>query len=90
MKRKLLYVQWVDALSPTDCGWLGEDYLLEWTSKQLTVEDTGWVLEENKCYLCLVGGKYTDDCEFTPNYHRIVKIPKACILKKIDLTKHIK
>ena len=70
MKKKILYIEWIDAFS-TD----------EWCEKEELEEEelcfsVGWLIDENKKYITIatsVNGE--DGCGY-------ISIPKGCIIKK--------
>ena len=89
---KLVYLKWVDAAGPSESGWLNDEELLDHLGHELQIEEVGWIVQEDKEYICLVSGcaKEPEGSEWNSIYHHLIKIPRACIRKKVDLTKHIK
>jgi len=87
--KKLMYVIWVDSVSPRDCGWMSDEELEEFSKDRFLIEDVGWLQYENKEYICLVGGMGMNQDVLNIS-HRVVMIPKCSIIKKINLTRHIK
>lgn len=87
---KIEYIEWVDAMQNLE-GWMDFDEAKQWAdSNQWIIHQVGFVMEENKDYIlmCL---KKTEDFENMPAmYGAIIKIPKPWIVKRIDLSKHIK
>jgi len=88
--KKLVYVEWVDACSPGSTSWMNEDDVEDFSKNPWVIQDSGFVFSETKQYLILYGGNSKENEEYETYYHRIIKIPKACIIKRIDLTRHIK
>ena len=89
-KKKLLYIKWIDAASPCDTGWQQDEDMAEFVDPAFLIEDVGWVYKESKDYIVLVGGKSQFNVEYSGCFHRIIKIPKAVVKQKIDLTRHVK
>lgn len=89
---KLLYVKWIDASGPAQGGWLDSSELEEHLEREMLIEDVGWVVKEDKDYLCLVSGCSIEpeDSEWCSIFHHLIKIPRPCIRRKVDLTKHLK
>lgn len=91
MKRKLLYVKWIDAAGPNETGWKFDSDVQEFFDPPYVIQEVGFLFAENKDYICLVGGYYyNEDEDWDGCCHRVLKIPKGTIIKKIDLTRHIK
>jgi len=91
MPRKLVYVEWVDAVGPADSGWMDDEQLLEMLGREMLIQDCGFVIDDNKEYLSLVAGLSEEpkDSEWNNHYHRLIRIPKACIRKRKDLSRFI-
>ena len=89
-KRKLLYIRWIDAASPTDAGWQSDIDIEEFAKTPYEIEDVGFVFSEDKHYITLIGGHSMPDEAFEGACHRVMKIPKAVIRKKVDLTRYIR
>ena len=86
---KLIYLKWKDACS--NSGWFTKEEALKWAKDSIwVVEQVGWLLEENKEYIILIGRQDGDRDEKTRSLGMLQKIPKTWIVKRIDLTKHIK
>ncbi len=87
---KLVYIKWQDAYS--NSGWLYGDAIKKWVDESYEgciIEQVGWLYEENKKHIILVGRKDgLKDKE--QGIGQLQKIPKTWILKRIDLTRHIK
>lgn len=88
---KLLYVKWIDAVAPSECLWMDDALVQEHLGREMLIEDVGFVLDETKDYLTLVAGlsKEPEDSDWSSIYHRMIRIPIACIKKKRDLTRFI-
>ena len=87
-KLKLLYVEWQDACS--NDKWMNEDEVEHWVhSEPYIVKQTGFIFSETDKVLILFNGIY-DSEEYVKQYHQLIKIPKAWIRRRINLTKHIK
>lgn len=90
---KLLYIKWIDAVAPTCSVWMGKSEVEEHLGAEMVVEEVGFVVDDkDKDYISLVAGYSCelDESEFEPIYHRLIRIPRVCIRKKIDLTRHIR
>lgn len=80
MKKKLIYIEWGDAISNT--GWMPLDEALKWgKDEHWLVKNVGWLLKETKDYI-LLAAKYSDG---SSEYGLLHKIPKTWIKKKIEL-----
>jgi len=91
MKRKLIYIEWIDASSPPGpASWHTEEALECWLKDAAKCFDVGFVIKEDMDYLYIVGGGGDETEEEYKTYHREVKVPLGCITRKIDLTRHIK
>ena len=87
-RKKLYYIKWIDSMSPTESGWMGDDEIDECMGVDLYIEDVGFLYKEDKKYLTIVGGQSLNE-DVGNICHRVVKIPKVCIEKKIDLTRYL-
>ena len=87
---KLEYIEWTDAMQLLE-GWQELNEAKEWANSEAwVVKQTGFIIEENKKYLLLCS-KMTSETENSPSYYgALIKIPIPWILKRINLTKHIK
>ncbi len=89
MPSKLVYVEWCDAIS-LEVQWQTEEELLEWAkSEDWIVRQVGWIIEETEKYI-LLAGKISHDSNGDTQVGLGLKIPTTWILKRIDLTKHVK
>ena len=88
MKHKLIYIEWCDAIEAQKT-WQSLDDLIKWadTNNWITHE-VGYLLYESKEYILIANriGRYEDNLE----YSGVMKIPTTWIIKRIDLTKHVK
>jgi len=91
MKRKLVYLEWIDAVAPTDCSWLCGDDVKEYTGRELLIKDCGWIVDESKDYLSIVAGlsEEQEDSQWESIFHRLIRIPIKCIKRRKDLSRHI-
>ena len=91
MKRKLLYVEWVDATGPGDSGWMDNDGLAEFLGRELRIREVGFLVKEDDEYISLVAGlsEEPEDSEWVSHYHRVLKIPQGCVKKRKDITRYI-
>lgn len=88
MKEKLIYIEWCDAIEAQKV-WQSLEELKKWADNNnwVTIE-VGYLLYESKEYILIANriAKYEDNLE----YSGVMKIPSPWIIKRIDLTKHIK
>lgn len=91
MKRKLLYLEWIDAVGPADSGWLNSEEVKEHLGREMLIKEIGWVLDENKEYISMVAGlsEEPEGSEWCSLYHRLIRVPQRCIKKPKDLTRFI-
>ena len=80
---KLVYILWRDAMSIGGDGWTTAEDLEECQGRDSLIEDVGWIYKEDKDRVILVGGKSLagDESMLQPIVHRLVIIPKGCIVK---------
>lgn len=89
MDKKLIYIEWDDAANGNP-HWLTLEEVIEWAEEaEWLVKQTGWIVKETKEYILLSSGLQTADDYSKSNYLGAMRIPKCCIKKRIDLTKHI-
>lgn len=91
MKRKLVYLEWIDAVGPAESGWINTDEIKEHLGREMLIKEAGWVIDENKEYLSIVAGMSEEppDSEWCSIYHRLIRIPQKCIRRKKDLSRFI-
>ena len=80
---KLAYVLWRDAMSIGGDGWTTIDDVDGCEGRDSLIEDVGWIYKEDKDRVFLIGGKSIpgDKSMLQEIVHRIVIIPKGCIIK---------
>jgi hypothetical protein len=88
-KFKAVYIEWIDSFSLSGSSWKDEADIQGLKEGILIIREIGFVVDDNENYITLVGGYDQEGCNWEPTYHRDVKIPKGCIMKKIDLTRYI-
>ncbi len=89
MFKKLIYIEWEDAMDWND-RWRDEEEVLQWAQNDAwIVKQSGWLMKENKNYIVLAS-KYSLQDNAETLYSNFSKIPKTWIRKRIDLTKHLK
>ena len=87
---KLEYIEWADAIENLD-GWHDLEDALKWgDDDDWIVSQVGYVLKETKGYILLSSIKTNPSKGRAEQYSMLFKIPKPWIIKRIDLTKHIK
>ena len=92
MKRtKLVFIEWIDSVAPAECSWMSPDEINEFTTREKLIRDVGWVIQADKDYISLVAGLSEEpkESDWASMYHRLIRIPKRCILKYKDLTRFI-
>lgn len=91
MKRKLLYLEWIDAVGPANSSWLNSDEVQEHLGREMLITEVGWVIDEYKEYLTLVAGmsEEPEGSEWCSLYHRLIRIPQRCVKKRKDLSRYI-
>lgn len=77
-KRKLLYIEWMDAKSEGEKGWKG---MADLEGNPMLCFSIGWVLHENALAITLASS-LTDDGE---DYDGDVTIPKSWILNSREI-----
>lgn len=84
---KWVYVEWIDASSPPgDATWHSPFDLKGWIERRYIIKDAGYVMEQDRDYIVLVGG-YGDQNEHEyACFHREVKIPWSAVKLIKDLT----
>lgn len=87
---KLVFVEWVDCSGSIDTAWRNDTYMDTFVEKDERIYDVGFVYHEDKESLVLVGGYSIPQDTYETVYHREVKIPKAVIKRRLDLSRHIK
>lgn len=87
---KLIYLEWVDSTAPAQSGWLTESEIDEFADGDFKILDLGFVYKETDEYVLLVGGCSKEEDGFERLYHRGIKIPKCAIIKRVDMSRHIK
>ena len=87
-KKKLIYVEWLDSYNFSEAIWKTEEDMNEFVKEPFIIVDVGFLYAEDKDYLTLVGGHTKEGMEWTETYHREIKIPRACIKKRVYL--HLK
>ena len=89
-KGHLYYIKWIDAVSPADNSWHNENDLDPYKKEYDITKDVGFFLFEDKMTVFIAGGcSFEGSAFFNKNYHRELQIPKGCIIKIKDLTRHI-
>lgn len=79
-KRKLIYIEWADALSSST--WKTEKEALAWGKNQSWITNyIGWLMEETKEYIFLAS-EWCPDKENGDMFNHLQKIPKGWIKKK--------
>lgn len=86
---KAVYVEWIDSCLPNESVWQTVSYVEELKDAEFIINEIGFIYHESKKYLMIVGGHSKENEGYETIYHRVLKIPKACIIKRIDLTNHI-
>lgn len=91
MKRKLVYLEWIDAVGPADFSWMNAEQVNEYLGREMLITEVGWVIDEDKEYISLVAGmsEESEDSEWCSLYHRLIRVPQRCIKKRKDLTRFI-
>lgn len=87
MKNKypLLYVEWLDCISPVKRGWRTEEEALIWgRTVDFMVKEVGWLIEETKDYILLAArfNITTEDKDEFISLGELCKIPKGWIKKR--------
>jgi len=83
MKEKIVFVEWVDALSKD--GWINEKEAKRWFKDLDIVCDAGFLLAKTKNYIVLS----QSFSGATGQHGYLKKIPRACV-KKIIYLKRVK
>ena len=87
---KVEYIEWTDAIENLN-GWHELDEALEWGREDdWIVREVGCVLKETKDYILMAVKKTKPSKGREAQYGQLFKIPKPWIVKRINLTKHIK
>jgi hypothetical protein len=83
MSMKLVHILWRDAMSMGGDGWVTRESMDGVEKGDTLIEDVGWILTEDDDKICLVGGKSleTDNSLLAAILHRVLFIPKGCIVK---------
>lgn len=90
MSKKLIYIEWADAIS-SGSGWTEEHELDRWINDtEWIIKQVGWVLHEDKKCLTIASQIKPDDDFTCAQFGHIQKIPKTWIRKRVDLSKYIK
>jgi len=90
MIEKLIYIEWCDVIS-SGSEWTEESKLGEWIDDtQWVIKQCGFIIRETPKYILLAGHIKMEDSFTETQYGHLQKIPKGLILKRVDLTKHIK
>lgn len=85
---KLIYIEWTDACGYG--GWLTEANALDFLANaDYLVRQVGWVIEETDEYIALAAGTKAEDDYLKASYFDVVKIPRAWIRRRVNLTKHV-
>lgn len=89
MKHPLVYIEWCDAMENMS-NWSSISDVIEWADNEdWIVNQVGWVIKETKEYILLAGEIGNPNSE-DPLAGHVLKIPTTWILKRVDLSKHIK
>ena len=74
-----VYIKWIDAMSDIG-GWRDVEDAIEWgTDVNCTVEEVGFIVDENKEYILLANKVNFDIVQ------GLTKIPKKYITKRTDI-----
>lgn len=86
MEPYLAYIEWNDAVYNTN--WFINKDLINWAEEtNLLIKEVGWVVIENKDYICLGVGRKEEDDWSGEQWIGVHKIPKAWIKKKLKIIK---
>lgn len=80
-KGTLIKIIWLDACHPSECNWVSEKYIKEFSENEgsITTESIGWVMYENKDIVTIasmITKNYTHE-GLTVTHIQV--IPKGCI-----------
>ena len=78
---KLIYVEWQDAFS--NATWFREEELKEWWENEIWVQQTGWIIHEDKRRITLATRLTWDSFEKVWRYGMLQNIPKTWIRKRV-------
>lgn len=80
----LVYIEWCDAVSDASVSWHTEEEAVEWGKDDWTVNQAGYIVEENEQYI-VIASKLNPQ-NGTSRYSGLLKIPKTWITKRQILT----
>lgn len=87
----LVYLEWADAINNHSNNWNTKEMVLEWAKQSdWSIRECGWLIEETKEYIVLAGSWKPEDDWTEEQFSLLKKIPKPWILKRVNLSKHIK
>lgn len=85
---KLTYIEWQDAISPTQ-AWRTLDEILEWDKgNSYVVKQVGWILKEDKHAIIMssqMNDERTLNGDLESQYAHVIRIPKTWIIKRKEL-----
>ena len=81
---RLVRVEWIDACSPKELGWMGRQMAMKFAQKGcLPVSVVGHLIHEGKGHVALAG--QIADSRDGGTFDLFMKIPRGCIIKITDL-----